>query len=68
MWQNYFKVAFRNLSKNKVYAFINIGGLGVGMAVTMLIGLWIWDEISFNRYHKNYVTIQGKNGLKIKNN
>ncbi|MEP7129243.1 MAG: ABC transporter permease [Chitinophagales bacterium] len=57
MWQNYFKIALRNLSKNKLYAFINIGGLAVGMAVAMLFGLWIWDEISFNRYHKNYARI-----------
>ncbi|GLU52700.1 ABC transporter permease [Dyadobacter frigoris] len=57
MLGNYFKIAFRNLAKNKVYSFINISGLAMGMAVTMLIGLWIYDEISFNRYHKNYDTI-----------
>lgn len=57
MWQNYFKIAFRNLSKNKGYAAINIGGLAVGMTVAMLVGLWIWDEINFNRYHKNYERI-----------
>jgi ABC-type antimicrobial peptide transport system permease subunit len=54
MIKNYLKVAWRNLSRNKVYSFINISGLAVGMAVTILIGLWIYDEISFNRYHKNY--------------
>jgi putative ABC transport system permease protein len=57
MFRNYFKIAFRNLLKNKVYSFINIGGLAVGMAVAMLIGLWIFDEISFNKYHKNYQQI-----------
>ena len=54
MLRNYLKIAFRNLVKNKVYSFINIGGLAVGMAVAMLIGLWIHDELSFNKYHKNY--------------
>jgi putative ABC transport system permease protein len=54
MLKNYLKIAFRNLLKNKVYSFINIGGLAVGMAVAMLIGLWIRDEISFNQYHHNY--------------
>ena len=54
MLRNYFKIAFRNLTKNKGYSFINIAGLGTGMAVALLIGLWIWDELSFNRYHQNY--------------
>jgi putative ABC transport system permease protein len=54
MLQNYLKIAFRNLLRNKVYSFINIAGLAVGMAVAMLIGLWVWDEVSFNKSHKNY--------------
>jgi len=54
MIKNYLKVAWRNLIKNKATAFINIGGLAVGMAVAILIGLWIWDELSFDKYHKNY--------------
>jgi putative ABC transport system permease protein len=54
MIKNYFKIAWRNLVKNKALSFINIGGLSVGMAVAMLIGLWIWDELSFNTYHHNY--------------
>jgi ABC-type antimicrobial peptide transport system permease subunit len=54
MIRNYLKIAWRNLIKNKVSSLINIGGLAVGMAVAMLIGLWIWDELSFNKYHKNY--------------
>ena len=57
MLQNYLKIALRNLVKNKVYSFINIVGLAVGMAVAMLIGLWIWDELSFNKYHQNYERI-----------
>jgi len=54
MLKNYFRTAWRALSKNKVHSFINIAGLSTAMAVAMLIGLWIWDELSFNTYHKNY--------------
>jgi putative ABC transport system permease protein len=54
MLKNYLKIAFRNLVKNKVYSFINIGGLAVGMSVAMLIGLWVYDELSFDKYHKDY--------------
>src|ERR1700755_2071519 len=54
MIKNYLKIAWRNLIKNKVSSLINIGGLAVGMAVVMLIGLWIYDEVSFDRSHKNY--------------
>ena len=54
MIKNYLKVAWRNLVKNKAQSFINIAGLSVGMAVAMLIGLWIWDELSFNKSFDNY--------------
>lgn len=54
MLRNYFKIAFRNLAKNKGYGFINISGLAMGMAVAILIGLWIYDEVSYDRFHKNY--------------
>jgi ABC-type antimicrobial peptide transport system permease subunit len=54
MLRNYLKIALRNLTKNKVYSFINIGGLALGMAVAMLIGLWIYDELSYDKYHQNY--------------
>jgi putative ABC transport system permease protein len=52
--RNYFKTAWRNLARNKLHSAINIAGLSVGMAVAMLIGLWIWDEMSFNRNFENY--------------
>jgi len=48
------QIAWRNLIKNKVSSFINIGGLAIGMAVAMLIALWIYDELSFNKYHKKF--------------
>jgi len=54
MIKNYLKIAWRNLIKSKGYSLINIGGLATGMAVAILIGLWIYDEISFNHYHENY--------------
>ena len=53
MLKNYFKIAFRNLLKNKVYSFINISGLAIGMAVAIMIGLWINDELSHNDYFTN---------------
>jgi ABC-type antimicrobial peptide transport system permease subunit len=52
--KNYFKIAWRSLLKNKSSSFINIGSLSIGIAVSLLISLWIWDELSFNTYHKNY--------------
>src|ERR1700749_624440 len=54
MIKNYLKIAWRNLTRNKASSFINIGGLAVGMAVAMVIGLWIWDELSYDKYHQNY--------------
>ena len=54
MFQNYLKVAWRNLLRNRTSSFINISGLAIGMAVTMLIGLWIWDELSYNKSFENY--------------
>jgi ABC-type antimicrobial peptide transport system permease subunit len=53
MFKNYLKIAWRNLSKNKGYSAINIGGLALGMAVTLIIGLWVNDELTYNRYFKN---------------
>ena len=55
MFRNYFKVGLRNLNKNKGNAFINIGGLALGMAVAMTIGLWVHDELSYDQYHDNYL-------------
>lgn len=57
MIRNYLKIAWRNLTKSKVYSFINVFGLAVGMAVAMMIGLWINDEMSANKHHANYKTL-----------
>ena len=57
MIKNYFKIAWRNLLKSKVYSFINVFGLACGMSVAMLIGFWMFDELTFNHYHANHEKI-----------
>ncbi|MEL6255827.1 MAG: ABC transporter permease [Bacteroidota bacterium] len=57
MIKNYFKIAWRNLVRYKTYSLINIGGLSLGMAVFMLISLWVWDELSYNTSFDNYSSI-----------
>jgi putative ABC transport system permease protein len=71
MFKNYFKIAWRNLSRNKIYSFINIAGLSIGLACAMLIILYVKDEVSYDRFHKNVsniyrITTQAvdKNGVK----
>ncbi len=54
MFKSSLKIAWRQLLGSKGYAAINIGGLAVGMAVVLMIGIWVWDELSFDRYHKNH--------------
>jgi putative ABC transport system permease protein len=54
MLRNYLKIAWRNLVKNKTQTFINVAGLSLGMAVVMLIGLWIYDEVTWDKSFKNY--------------
>ena len=57
MLKNYFRIALRNLTKNRLSSSINIGGLAIGMAVAMLISLWIYDEVSYNHQFKNHQRI-----------
>src|SRR6187431_2316289 len=57
MYKSYFKIGWRSLLKNKGYSYINIIGLSVGMAVTLLIGMWVFDEVSTNTSHTNYNAI-----------
>jgi putative ABC transport system permease protein len=54
MLKNYFKTAWRSLLKNRLSAFINIGGLSIGMAVAMLIACWVYNERSYDRQFTNY--------------
>jgi len=68
MFRNYVKIAWRNLIRNKVYSAINVLGLATGMAVAVLIGMWIWDELTYDHYHKNHneiaqvMTTSARNG------
>ncbi|MVT06711.1 ABC transporter permease [Chitinophaga tropicalis] len=50
MFENYFKLAWRNLIHNKLYSLLNILGLATGMAVALIIGLWIWYQYSYDRF------------------
>ncbi|HSZ85588.1 MAG TPA: ABC transporter permease [Puia sp.] len=53
MLKNFFKVAFRNLLRNKAFSIINISGLVIGMASAILILFWIQNEMSYDRFHKD---------------
>ena len=53
MFRNYLRTAFRNIIRHKAYSFINIAGLSVGMASSILILLWVQSELSFDRFHEN---------------
>jgi putative ABC transport system permease protein len=54
MIRSYLKIATRNLVSHKFYSVVNIAGLAIGMAVALLISLWMWDEISFDKFADNY--------------
>src|SRR6266540_3936115 len=53
MLKNYFKTAWRNLIRHKVFSFINISGLALSLTAVWLIALFIADELSYDRYHNN---------------
>lgn len=53
MIKNYFKIAWRNLIKNKTFSSINILGLALGMVCSLLIFLWVQDERSIDSFHQN---------------
>lgn len=50
MLQNYFAISFRNLLKYRLFSFINIAGLSVGLSAVLLISLFIWDEVTYDSY------------------
>ncbi|MGC4035859.1 MAG: ABC transporter permease [Chitinophagaceae bacterium] len=54
MIKNYFKIAWRNLFRNKGFAFTNLLGLTIGMTCTIFILLWVQDELGYDKFHKNY--------------
>ena len=53
MFKNYLKIAVRNILRNKTYSIINIFGLSIGITCSVLIILWIHDELSYDQFHKN---------------
>lgn len=53
MIRNYIKIAWRNLRKNKLYSFVNIFGLTTGLVACMLIGIYVWNELTYDRFHEN---------------
>ncbi|AYB33050.1 ABC transporter permease [Chryseolinea soli] len=53
MLLNYFVISFRNLLRHKLFSFINIGGLALGLAATWIIGLYVGHELSYDRYHEH---------------
>lgn len=57
MYRSYFRIGWRNLVRSKGYSLINIGGLAIGMMVAILNGLWVWDEIAFNKNFEMYSRI-----------
>jgi len=57
MLRNYIKIAFRSLLKNQAYSFINIGGLAIGLAASILIFLWVADEYAYDKFQVNYNNI-----------
>ncbi|MEO6722402.1 MAG: ABC transporter permease [Ferruginibacter sp.] len=54
MFKNYFKTAWRNITRSKGYSALNIFGLATGMAVALLIGLWVHNEYSYDKFLPNY--------------
>ena len=51
---NYLKISFRNLTRRKSFSIINILGLSVGLAASLLIALWVFDELSYDKFNKNF--------------
>lgn len=54
MLRNYFIIGWRSIVKNRIYSVINIAGLAFGLAIAILIGLWVVDEISYNKSFRNF--------------
>ncbi|OGU54940.1 MAG: hypothetical protein A2V66_02000 [Ignavibacteria bacterium RBG_13_36_8] len=67
MFKNYFKIAYRNILKNKIYSAINILGFAVGLAAFILISLYVQYEFSYDKYHENadriYRVVRDKPGM-----
>ncbi|MFD2920046.1 ABC transporter permease [Terrimonas rubra] len=53
MFKNYLKIALRNLRKNKLYSSVNVIGLTIGLVGCLLIGIYVWNELTYDKFHKN---------------
>ncbi len=67
MLRNFFKIAFRNLWRNKLYAIINTTGLALGLFVSFIIFSWVFNEVSYDKFNKDYqriyrLILKNKNG------
>ena len=67
MIKNYLKVAWRNLMKNKIFSFINVFGLSIGLTCCILIALYIHHETSYDTYHGNIKQLYQVGTIFIKN-
>ena len=74
MVKNFFKIAYRNLLRNKGFSFINISGLAIGMASAMMILLWVQNELSYDNFYKNndrlyqvWIKSRANNGISTQN-
>src|SRR5690348_6258464 len=69
MFRNYLKLAFRNLSRQKAFSIINITGLAVGLASSLVILLWVQDELSYDKFHskadRTYRIMAAASGLQV---
>ncbi len=63
MWKNHFKIAWRNLMRHKLYSFINLSGLVIGLAACLLIFLFVQEENSFDRFHEKIDRIYRVNSI-----
>jgi putative ABC transport system permease protein len=72
MFKNYFKTALRSLTKNKLYTLLNVAGLAFGLSCFLLIGLYLFDELTFDQQHTNskriyriveYITVNGESNI-----
>ncbi len=68
MLKNYFKIAIRSLINNKVYSFINIAGLSIGLACVLVIVSYVSLELSYDKFHKNYRDIYRVTEYRMRNN
>ncbi len=57
MFKNYFKTAWRNITRTIGYSTLNIAGLAIEMTVALLIGLWVYNQFSYNQFLQEYQSV-----------